>query len=87
MIAMEARQDWKEFQNDWTPRATAASEAALNGVQAAHGVWSMWSRSFLDRASRCEAVESVLALGSVLAIRLRDENSGTLLTRPSQRIS
>lgn len=87
MLGMEERQDWKEFQNDWASHATATSDAPLDDAQKVHGVWTMWSQSFLDRASRCADVDSVNALGSVLAIRMRDEHSGKLSTQPSQRIS
>lgn len=68
LTGMEARQAWKAFQEDAAGPPHEAHQAPA--------VWSMWSAAFVDRTSRCADVESVIALGSVLAIRLRDENSG-----------
>ncbi|KAI8360888.1 pyridoxal phosphate-dependent transferase [Choanephora cucurbitarum] len=42
-----------------------------------HSVWSMWSPETVDQLSRLSRVESVMTLGSVLAVELKDdENKG-----------
>lgn len=60
---------WEGYKRNWS--LTKASDNA--------GVWSCWSREFVSKISMARDVESVMALGSVLAINLRDDNeSGKL---------
>ena len=40
-----------------------------------HSVWSMWSPETVDQLSRLSRVESVMTLGSVLAVELKDDKN------------
>ncbi|KAI8364577.1 pyridoxal phosphate-dependent transferase [Blakeslea trispora] len=52
---------WQPFRQDWEN----------------HSIWSMWSPDTVDQLSRLDRVESVMTLGSVLAVELKDdENKG-----------
>ncbi|KAK8930101.1 Bifunctional dethiobiotin synthetase/7,8-diamino-pelargonic acid aminotransferase, mitochondrial [Metarhizium anisopliae] len=58
--------DWAKAQG-WTQQHSGQSEAQID-------VWSTWPRGFVERLSRQTGkVAGVWALGSVLAIHLRDE--------------
>ncbi|KAL7267481.1 hypothetical protein RUND412_009929 [Rhizina undulata] len=62
LIEMDKRGDWDAAKQDWR-------EAQLEtGVE---GAWSTWTKAFVDKVSRTEGIESVWALGSVLAIHLK----------------
>jgi len=52
---------WEVFKKDWG--ADYAGESR---------VWSMWSTNFVNQVSRLETVDYVVAMGSVLAIALKD---------------
>ena len=71
---MEKEGIWDSAKEDWKSGSRLAS-VSDQAVQA----WSVWSRGFVKKISYSREVESVIALGSVLAIKLQDENSGTLL--------
>jgi bifunctional dethiobiotin synthetase / adenosylmethionine---8-amino-7-oxononanoate aminotransferase len=45
-------------------------------------VWSLWSPQFVDVLSRLDAVNRVMALGTVLAFRVADSHAGTQLHLP-----
>lgn len=68
MLDMERGAAWRVYKDDWAS-ATPASPPG-----GALDVWSAWSREFIDKVSRRRDVESVIALGSVLAISLRDND-------------
>jgi dethiobiotin synthetase/adenosylmethionine--8-amino-7-oxononanoate aminotransferase len=70
LLKIEGGKEWEAFKAPWGK--TRVESAPGEKV----GVWSMWSPTFLDSVSRRFEVESVVALGSVLAIKLRDENPG-----------
>ncbi|KAL5348934.1 hypothetical protein ACLOAV_006359 [Pseudogymnoascus australis] len=70
LLRIEGGEEWGAFRAPW---GKTKAESVPGGKD---GVWSMWSPTFLDSVSRCGEVESVVALGSVLAIKLRDENPG-----------
>ena len=74
MRGMESGGVWEGFKSDW--REAGEAEVLKEGSYAAKDVWSMWSKDFVERVSKSEAVESVVALGSVLAISLQDANAG-----------
>ena len=67
LLKMQESGAWDGFKQPWKEAARA-----VDGGK----VWSMWSLTFLSTVSHCAEVESVVALGSVLAIKLRDENPG-----------
>jgi dethiobiotin synthetase/adenosylmethionine--8-amino-7-oxononanoate aminotransferase len=78
MKGMERRGDWEGFRGDWkvADSANVVSEEDQAPSYDAKDVWSMWSKEFVERVSMSEKVESVVALGSVLAISLVDANAG-----------
>lgn len=67
MIGMEQKGAWSAFKQDWVERGEV--ETAIVGEEK---LWSMWSTSFVSTLSFHDKVESVFALGSVLAIFLKD---------------
>ena len=70
MRAMDQKGAWSQFKRDWIESDDAASTGVLAAGE--EGLWSMWSTSFVSSLSFDKNVESVFALGSVLAIALRD---------------
>lgn len=54
---------WNVFRDNWKKQGS---------------VWSMWSPTVVDQLSRYNNVESVMALGSVLAVELKDQHKGIL---------
>jgi bifunctional dethiobiotin synthetase / adenosylmethionine---8-amino-7-oxononanoate aminotransferase len=89
MIDMDRGEKWNAFKRDWaeekfqksfdsatSPRMSADADPKLAKETQPH-LWSMWSQSFLRRISHEQQVDSVIALGSVLAINMKDdENKG-----------
>jgi len=71
MVEMENEGVWDRAKEDWKSGSRLAS-VSDQAVQA----WSVWSKGFVGKVSFSRDVESVIALGSVLAIKLQDENSG-----------
>jgi dethiobiotin synthetase/adenosylmethionine--8-amino-7-oxononanoate aminotransferase len=67
MMAMEKGQVWNEFKSNWDQEGKETSEMGPRPV------WSMWSASFVNKISQKASVDHVIALGSVLAIALKDE--------------
>lgn len=63
LIDLDQGGSWENFKNDWGTRA-ASSELPH--------AWSMWSSSFVSSVSYKHQVDNVFALGSVLAITLKD---------------
>jgi hypothetical protein len=70
LLRIEGGEEWEAFRAPWGKTKVDSASGGKDGV------WSMWSPTFLDSVSRRTEVESVVALGSVLAIKLRDENPG-----------
>jgi len=75
MVGMEKEGIWNGAKEDWKSGSRLAS-VSDQAVQA----WSVWSKKFVSKISYSRDVESVIALGSVLAIKLQDENSGMFCT-------
>lgn len=48
------------------------------------GRWSFWAEEWVKRMSGEEAVKGVMAMGTVCAIELKDDQGGTLWCLPSQ---
>lgn len=59
MAKLDVPTAWTPYRQDWEDTA----------------VWSMWRRDTVNKLSHLPQVESVMALGSVLAIELRDDQS------------
>jgi dethiobiotin synthetase/adenosylmethionine--8-amino-7-oxononanoate aminotransferase len=75
----------KEEKEEWS-RDFAQSWVSDNGTHSEGdgGAWSMWSRQFVTGVSFKESVEGVVALGSVLAITLKDQAGGGKLSFSSK---
>ncbi|KAH0536615.1 putative secondary metabolism biosynthetic enzyme [Glutinoglossum americanum] len=56
---------WKGFRKDWLEGTSRASSTEPE-------VWSHWSKNFVGELSHAKDVESVIAIGSILAISLHD---------------
>ena len=67
MMKLDTSPAWTAHREDWAPTASAA-ESAGPGKNA----WSMWSHFFVTRVSHKLNVDSVFAIGSVLAISMKD---------------
>ncbi|KAF5367111.1 hypothetical protein D9758_004032 [Tetrapyrgos nigripes] len=59
-----------------SPEYTQAQQRWETSPGEASTVWSLWDPSFIDAVSRMERVSDVMALGTVLAIKLVDDNAG-----------
>lgn len=63
LIKLDQDGSWETFKNDWSsPTSDSFTPQA----------WSMWSSSFVTNVSYMTQVDNVFALGSVLAITLKD---------------
>lgn len=70
MMDMDKSGEWQKYKKDWsTAQAATNNDGKLD-------VWSVWSKEFIHGISLSKDVESVIALGSVLAIALHDEDAG-----------
>jgi dethiobiotin synthetase/adenosylmethionine--8-amino-7-oxononanoate aminotransferase len=63
LMELDRGGEWEGYKSDWAPTQTAKS-----GEHA----WSMWSSEFVSAISHKEQVDNVFAIGSVLAITVRD---------------
>lgn len=59
---------WQVYKDDWAGPASSKEK----GLE----VWSVWSKDFIEQISNRRDVESVVTLGSVLAISLHDHKRG-----------
>ncbi|KAF2272973.1 PLP-dependent transferase [Westerdykella ornata] len=66
---------WAQYRSSWVPASSAGGEvdSALRNQDERFGAWSMWTKSTVTRLSHHRRVDSVIALGSVLAVALKDE--------------
>ncbi|KAI5361724.1 putative aminotransferase class-III, pyridoxal phosphate-dependent transferase, major [Septoria linicola] len=70
---LDAGGAWDNFRQDWTPpTSTQPADSSASGEHA----WSMWSNIFVSTASHRDSVDHVFALGSVVAICLKDPSGG-----------
>ncbi|KAI7896454.1 pyridoxal phosphate-dependent transferase [Mucor mucedo] len=58
-MAIEKTGSWAPFRDEWK----------------GNSIWSMWSTKTVDQLSRLSNVESVMTLGSVLAVELKDDTT------------
>ncbi|KXT16035.1 hypothetical protein AC579_7135 [Pseudocercospora musae] len=61
---------WESYKSDWSSSGYSYG-VSYQGSEANHP-WSMWSQNFVSAISYKKSVDSVFALGSVLAISLKD---------------
>lgn len=74
MVGMEREGKWEVHGDDWGGgTGISKSLASIERNEEVQRVWSVWSKNFVERVSMAKEVESVIALGSVLAISLHDE--------------
>jgi dethiobiotin synthetase/adenosylmethionine--8-amino-7-oxononanoate aminotransferase len=72
MMDMDQNGEWQAYKDDWS----AGHRSTAINTDRKLDVWSVWSRDFIHNISMSKDVESVIALGSVLAIALPDEQAG-----------
>jgi dethiobiotin synthetase/adenosylmethionine--8-amino-7-oxononanoate aminotransferase len=72
MLEMDRNGKWDDYKVNWQEaKSVPTASEQNNGL-----IWSVWSKGFVRDISLKKDVESVIALGSVLAISLRDEHAG-----------
>ena len=73
MVRMEERGAWNWAKQSWTSQPAPTPEASARDINDTQ-VWSIWPRPLVDFISnQSTKVSGVWALGSVLAITLRDD--------------
>lgn len=80
MLDMDRRGSWDLYRDDWAGR-TSNSETSTSSALPERGpagvkIWSVWGRNFVSQISQARQVESIVAVGTVLAISLKDDNAG-----------
>ncbi|KAI9496590.1 hypothetical protein BDB00DRAFT_807931 [Zychaea mexicana] len=60
MARVDKPTEWTSYRDNWSSNDT----------------WSMWSPATVDRLSHMDKVESVMSLGSILAVELKDTEGG-----------
>ncbi|KAG8167173.1 hypothetical protein KVR01_002862 [Diaporthe batatas] len=71
MRRMEIDGTWERFVQDWTVSSSLPDDIHVNdGLEPF--VWSVWSRDFVKELSTRAEVEGLWAVGSVLAIHVKD---------------
>ncbi|KAL3427481.1 bifunctional dethiobiotin synthetase adenosylmethionine-8-amino-7-oxononanoate aminotransferase [Phlyctema vagabunda] len=74
MIDMDHGGSWDEYKRDW--KVPGHSSSPENDIVQTK-IWSVWGNDFVSRLSQAKDVESVITLGSVLAINLHAaDNAG-----------
>jgi dethiobiotin synthetase/adenosylmethionine--8-amino-7-oxononanoate aminotransferase len=68
MRDMDRDGTWQVYKDDWAEQASSEGKGL--------DVWSVWSKDFIEQISNRRDVESVVTLGSVLAISLHDKERG-----------
>lgn len=74
--------EWNAFKQSWAS-SSVASNATIDSPRQAkrEPIWSMWSSDFVKDVSNSPPVDHVLAIGSVLAIALKDAHGSGKLQR------
>lgn len=72
---------WDQARSNWTQSQSIDEQRSLPLTQTKPETksltWSLWTPSFVDRICTSDRVESAMCLGTVLAIYLRDQDSGS----------
>ena len=79
MMDMEKDGAWDEYKRSWVSQPVHGSKhrGNVHPESRKSEIWSNWSSDFVTAVSHHEKAEGVIALGSVLAITLRDDaNAG-----------
>ncbi|PSN61822.1 PLP-dependent transferase [Corynespora cassiicola Philippines] len=72
MEKLSASEKWEGYRQSWKNGVEAPEGAKTNKDK----TWSMWSKGFVEKISHHARVDGVIAIGSVLAVSLRD-NAGS----------
>lgn len=72
-LKMEENGSWNDFKSAWTSRE--AIGASSRKILDSPSVWSMWSQDFVRHLSRAKSVDYVIAIGTVLAITMKDQKN------------
>lgn len=77
MLDMEKDGAWDEYKRSWVSKPIPGLEHRSDMYRESMkgDVWSNWSKTFVTALSHHAKVEGVVALGSVLAITLRDDTN------------
>ncbi|EJD06670.1 PLP-dependent transferase [Fomitiporia mediterranea MF3/22] len=73
MEKLETSNVWTEVQRRW---GKAVDSASTQSAQSSSTVWSMWNPKFVKELSKLPVVESVMTMGTVLAVKLRGTSEG-----------
>lgn len=82
MLDMDRCGGWDKYKKDWVGQQQTTSgvpiSLAFTGERSIDTkIWSMWGKDFVSRISQAKQVESVVTIGTVLAISLKDaDNAG-----------
>ncbi|PBP18714.1 hypothetical protein BUE80_DR010329 [Diplocarpon rosae] len=81
MLDMERAGNWQSLRSDWQAGIAHSGgnpKGKTGPSYSGTDIWSAWSKDFVDQVSHSPDVESVITIGSVLAISLQDENASKL---------
>ncbi|KAI0261543.1 PLP-dependent transferase [Gloeopeniophorella convolvens] len=67
---------WGAARAAWQAHGATEGQEEGKAVDAERAIWSFWSPRFVDVLSRLDVVEEAMALGTVLAFKVRDPNAG-----------
>jgi dethiobiotin synthetase/adenosylmethionine--8-amino-7-oxononanoate aminotransferase len=91
MERVKATYTWSGFRKDWTTQAlNGQQQLKINTIKPApedEGVWSFWSKDTVEKLSYHAKVDHVIAIGSVLAISLKDTSGSGKLILPAFELS
>ena len=85
MQILSSGQTWMQYRKDWEKptvepvRSGPYLNRYLFSKGEDSGMWSMWSKSTVETLSHHPRVDHVMALGSVLAVSLKDESGSGIL--------
>jgi len=60
-------EQWKDAQRQWADPDHEGDDT---------GVWSLWEPKFVDTLSHLPVVDEIMTMGTVLAIKFKDEQGG-----------
>lgn len=75
--------EWQRFRNEWQTESRHISghtNSTPPQKTAQHPMWSMWSQSTVNSISHHSLVDHVIAIGSVLAVSLKDDHGSGMLS-------
>jgi dethiobiotin synthetase/adenosylmethionine--8-amino-7-oxononanoate aminotransferase len=73
MMDMEKSGEWDDFKSSWANKSQSGKSSLAESAEGGTSAWSMWSSTFVNKISHKSTVDHVIALGSVLAVALKDE--------------